>query len=485
MAIRTINAPGVEIKEIDKSGYTPVMTGTTVYLAGFTNKGEAYKPMEFTSRAAIEQYYGAPDNEAERYFFAAACETLNQGGRLYTARLPYDNAAFEKMVGIKYSLATKQLSGSSDTSLCSILQTADKELNEYANIKVSESPILYDLSAIDEFRTDEAKVPANTFLIVDTTGATYNRVVEDARKGQKREVIGIIPVVTTAANALYVQNYLNVNDNLSVKLFESLQGTVANTLKATDKEGTILNIDGLDMENNGLSATDLVPKIATDTFFSDISAISVNGVSAMTFESLGLNDKLGLTATGNDYLTYEDAEKYMPLALNCATEKLSSDLSVLKVNVAISCDHGLTCSHTHDGATYFFVATPTVSVEMTWDEISSGTHDDFLSSNGILSSDLIPQFGVHGKDGDDSVPETMSLNAASFFPTIQPAIDGEGLDPEHLKDIGVVVFKTYLDPSEGNKVNVEVVEAFAGSLYKDDKDPNTGVTKFIDKIINS
>jgi hypothetical protein len=203
MAIRTINAPNVEIKEKDKSGYTPVMTGTAVYLAGFTNKGEAYKPMEFTSRTAVEQYYGAPDNEAERYFFAAACETLNQGGRLYTARLPYDNAAFEKMVGIKYSLATTKLTESND-ALCSILQTADKELNEYANIKVSDSPMLYDLSVIDEFRTDEAKVPANTFLIVDTTGATYNRVVEDTRKGQKREVIGIIPVVTTAANALYV-----------------------------------------------------------------------------------------------------------------------------------------------------------------------------------------------------------------------------------------------------------------------------------------
>jgi hypothetical protein len=107
------------------------------------------------------------------------------------------------MVGIKYSLATTKLTESND-ALCSILQTADKELNEYANIKVSDSPMLYDLSVIDEFRTDEAKVPANTFLIVDTTGATYNRVVEDTRKGQKREVIGIIPVVTTAANALYV-----------------------------------------------------------------------------------------------------------------------------------------------------------------------------------------------------------------------------------------------------------------------------------------
>jgi hypothetical protein len=41
-----------------------------------------------------------------------------------------------------------------------------------------------------------------------------------------------------------------------------------------------------------------------------------------------------------------------------------------------------------------------------------------LSANGILSSDLLPQFGVHGKAGDDAVPETMALNAASFFPTI-------------------------------------------------------------------
>jgi hypothetical protein len=59
------------------------------------------------------------------------------------------------------------------------------------------------------------------------------------------------------------------------------------------------------------------------------------------------------------------------------------------------------------------------------------------------------------------------------------------LYPEHLKDIGVVVFRAYLDPTEGNKVTLAPVEAYAGSLYKDDKDPNTGVSKFIDEIINT
>ena len=57
MAIRTITAPGVEIREIDKSGYTTVPTGTAVYLKGFTGKGEPYRPMEITTRSAYEQIY--------------------------------------------------------------------------------------------------------------------------------------------------------------------------------------------------------------------------------------------------------------------------------------------------------------------------------------------------------------------------------------------------------------------------------------------
>ena len=59
------------------------------------------------------------------------------------------------------------------------------------------------------------------------------------------------------------------------------------------------------------------------------------------------------------------------------------------------------------------------------------------------------------------------------------------LDTEHMKDIGVVVYKMYVDPTEGNKVSYEAVEAYAGSLCKNDVDPTTKVTKFIDTIINS
>lgn len=188
------------------------------------------------------------------------------------------------MVGVKYVVEygdniptlSARVEKDGDTHASALIEV-DSELNEIALIKGGRIPALYDLSAIDEFRTDEAKVPANTFLIVDTTGATYNRVVEDFRKGYQREVIGIMPVVTTAANALYAQNYINLHGILSdVNKFESLCGEAFIALKAVEPDGKTLVIDNNEMTTSGLLSSDLVMRIACDSYFSDISSISVN-----------------------------------------------------------------------------------------------------------------------------------------------------------------------------------------------------------------
>lgn len=106
MGLRTIEAPGVEVKEIDKSAYTPAMTGSKCYVMGYANKGTPYEPMQFTSKASWQLYYGDPRNEAERYFYNACAEVINQNGVLNCARLPYDNASRNKMVGFKYKVGT-------------------------------------------------------------------------------------------------------------------------------------------------------------------------------------------------------------------------------------------------------------------------------------------------------------------------------------------------------------------------------------------
>lgn len=103
----SLYSPGIDITEVDKSQYSPAISGTRVYVCGFASKGELYKPMNFTSRAAWLQFYGEPDNEAERYFYNACMEVINQGGLLYCARLPYDNDSLEKYTCKKYKVSSK------------------------------------------------------------------------------------------------------------------------------------------------------------------------------------------------------------------------------------------------------------------------------------------------------------------------------------------------------------------------------------------
>lgn len=522
--MRTITAPGVEWREIDRSGYSPAMTGTACYILGFANKGEAYKPMEFTSRAAWTSYYGEPDNEAERYFYAAACEVLNQNGRLYCARLPYDNEAFEKMVGYKYNVSDMKtdLSNVDTDGQYAKITEADPDINEYCVITGTKEPILYELTAIDEYRTDEAKVPANTFLIVDTTGATYSKITEDTRKGTARELIGIVPIVTTAANALYAQSLIDVED-YEAKWFEPIKNKILNTLSGS-------SISANNVAISGILEDDLTKKINTWGFYKEqthaftmrsifkgsstepveydlgdtfrnwyetitkfISDYKLTGTysidtlggimnfynnikveDAPTFFESGTVAELKLsTENAMKAITSSDTKWYY---LNDDEEQVEvkEDLSVLTANYAKLAASGEPLWTSKKS----YVNPDSVKIV----ENEDGSYRTIASM--FEASELAaPEW--HGKDGDDSLPETMCLDANNYFSTIQPANDGVGFDPEHLKDIGVVVYKLYLDAAEGNKVSWEPVEAYCGSLYKDDKDPNTGVTKFIDTIINS
>lgn len=84
-----------------------------------------------------------------------------------------------------------------------------------------------------------------------------------------------MPVVTTAANALYAQSYIQLDSVKDVNAFETLNGGAFKTLVAKDANGDVLNIDGSEMENGGLLSSDLVGLIASDSWFSEVTKISV------------------------------------------------------------------------------------------------------------------------------------------------------------------------------------------------------------------
>lgn len=105
-------------------------------------------------------------------------------------------------------------------------------------------------------------------------------------------MIGIVPIVTTAANALYAQSYIQLDSVKDVNAFETLNGDVLKTLVAKDAEGNILNIDRNEMQNGGLRSSDLVGLIASDSWFSEVNEITVKLLEVNNSKKKEINNAL-------------------------------------------------------------------------------------------------------------------------------------------------------------------------------------------------
>ena len=109
----TIQAPGIEINEIDLSFYDfpgPKEDTTNVLVTGFAPKGLNYVPHKFTSKNTTQDLidtFGVPNNEAERYFFNACNEVISREKTvLFASRLPYCNHAISTMNGAEYVISS-------------------------------------------------------------------------------------------------------------------------------------------------------------------------------------------------------------------------------------------------------------------------------------------------------------------------------------------------------------------------------------------
>ena len=504
--MRTITAPGVEIKEIDKSGYSPAMVGTACYVMGFANKGEAYRPMEFTSRAAWTNYYGEPDNEAERYFYNACIEVLNQNGRLYCARLPYDNTSFEKLVGFTYKVKESPISlsdalkggefGTIDTSDAGTydytqdLSAVDPSIKQCVTIVPSSSPRMMDLDKVNAYLTDEEKVGSGTFMIVDKTAGTYGKIQEDDRKGQDRELLGIVPIITTALNGMYAQKLIKVDDRFA-KYYESCgplytqnneTGGISANIVASNTVGFSKNPDLVTQLNSAYKGYHLTFNKGIQQDVSTIGDIVDELNLAIDALLSAEGSKLDDPITNNS--KYDDIKQIIEDKVNPILVGLAEKVgNITPLEEAVL-------------STYFpprdgFEANTLAEIIRSYKMVTGAEGDidtaaELKDTVTRIYNFATTEVGYRALDGDDSLPGTLSFDANGYFPSISYLTEGTGaFDRENLKKIGVVVYKMYLDPGEGNKINFEPVEAFAGSLYRDDKDETTGVTTFIDDIINS
>ena len=87
--IPTIQSPGIEIKEFDRSQRTPAPGGTVVYVNGFADQGPTDEVVGISSLSEFTNVYGIPKNAAERYFHYTVAALFNSTANILVNRLPY------------------------------------------------------------------------------------------------------------------------------------------------------------------------------------------------------------------------------------------------------------------------------------------------------------------------------------------------------------------------------------------------------------
>lgn len=195
--IRTILSPGVELNEIDKSQYDATTIDTyRVLLPGFSSKGLTKVPTALTSLVDFKTQFGTPSNEAERYAYNAASTIFNAGGTVVFGRMPYDD-------GDGYPTVTYTVSAEVDVPTdISALSATDTGITSVSTIKAADpvseaSPLTTLLSTA---------TPANTFKLIDITSAPYKTY---SGGSTVYDCLGIMPVVTTAVNAMAIASQIN------------------------------------------------------------------------------------------------------------------------------------------------------------------------------------------------------------------------------------------------------------------------------------
>lgn len=93
MSSRTIQSPGVEIKEFDRSQRVAQPAGTTVYVSGFADQGPTDQSLTISSLSEFQAIYGPPKNAAERYFFHTVKALFNSTANILVNRIPYGNGS--------------------------------------------------------------------------------------------------------------------------------------------------------------------------------------------------------------------------------------------------------------------------------------------------------------------------------------------------------------------------------------------------------
>ena len=271
----TITAPGIQMSELDLSFYDfpqPKEETQNVLVTGFAAKGHNNYPYEFTNKNTDDDLiatFGTPTTEAERYFFNTCSEAIKRENTvLYAARLPYANKAGQEFNYVKYKINEDEIEFTYDGELSNIL-CADTSLEgrTYKEV-VFDKLDTFSTEKMEEYRSSTTKAEPGSFVIVDKNQELFEKIPVDAThmSDDSRYLIGLLPVVTTAANAMYFSKMIDSSlSNMTIyeptNAIESNGQTISSSMMVYPASSTGLDPDNQDAMTISKYASQFFPTI--------------------------------------------------------------------------------------------------------------------------------------------------------------------------------------------------------------------------------
>ena len=337
--IRTLMSPGVELKETDKSQYTSdIGSVPRALVMGYASKGPIQSTTDITSMADFRTIYGTPTNEVERYFYNAAEQLIGAGATVVAAKIPYQDD--DKYFGVKYSIGSEVTStkdiddldamayleslvisnepeitatvsanigtvtSEDPESALTLLKATDSTISGVIPVSSSEAwEISYDTNR--ELEEGTRSGLSSSFVIVDKSRGVYKAFTGN---GSNVDCLGILPVVTTAANAMAIADQISgVRMNTTDLSGTNLQNI--NLFESLDNIDYISSVTSSEMELDNSEISDywsIGPKtVENANTLNSISKIAAQFFPAVTYSSAVKNyDDISAPPFDRNYFSY-------------------------------------------------------------------------------------------------------------------------------------------------------------------------------------
>lgn len=227
---RTINSPGIELNEIDRSQYNnkpdySLPNAPACLICGFADKGEDYTTQWINTRQTLKDTFGEPSTEFERYFYNAGVEVLSKGGVLLMSKLPYDNPSKDSYSYCDYSLDTtiSYLSAQGNEEYNRDLSAVDPTIKSYVKITADTTSGrgLLGINALDALKVNAHTLQPNKIRIVDISRQKYGKIDiydDDQVTLESCECLGVMPIITTPMNAMMYQGLISAIEGVDGEL---------------------------------------------------------------------------------------------------------------------------------------------------------------------------------------------------------------------------------------------------------------------------